>query len=226
MQVLRKSFCVSTVGAALIGVLLGAPGPVRAETYIGAQLGFTIPESLGSVMENGGGARLANLDLNNSFAYGAKIGHYFERYKWLGVETDLTTTTPHLEEQTVVRTTSGGSSSVSIPGALMRVTTWSFSLMARRPDEKFQPYVGIGLGLNFAKASGAFARDSDTSPGLHLVGGLRFFVNKEVALFSEYKYDRATFRFRDLDNGPGAGDGFVGDYAGHTLVVGMSFHLF
>lgn len=94
------------------------------------------------------------------------------------------------------------------------------------PGEKFQPYGGMGIGLNFAKATGAFTRDSETSPGFHLVGGLRLFITKEAALFAEYKYDRATFSFPTLDNGPGAGTGFVGDYFGHTLVGGVSFHLY
>jgi opacity protein-like surface antigen len=208
-----------------LGSLTFGSSTVRAEVYAGGQLGFTIPEAFSNVVNDGGGFRFSNLDLNNAIAYGAKAGFYSEQYKWLGVETDLYTATPHLEGQTATRT-DGGSTSVSVPGALTRVTTWAFSVMARHPGEKFQPYAGIGIGLNFAKASGAFSRDTDTSPGVHLVGGLRMFVNKEVALFTEYKYDRATFRFRDLDNGPGGGTGFVGDYAGHTLMAGISFHLF
>jgi len=209
----------------VLSLLILAPSKVEAETYIGGQAGFTIPEGLGGVTNDGGGTRFDNLDLNNSFTYGAKAGHYFEQYKWLGVETDLYTTTPHLEGQTVMTRTAGGTASQDVPGALTRVTTWAFNLMARYPGEKFQPYVGAGIGLNFAKATGSFARASDTSPGLHLVGGLRFFVTKEVALFSEYKYDRATFRFSDLDNGVGGGTGLVGDYAGHTIVAGLTFHL-
>lgn len=206
----------------VIGVIPFLASLASAESYIGGQLGFTIPESLGGVSQTGGGARFSNLDLNNSFTYGAKAGHYFERYKWLGVEADLYTTNPHLENQNATRTTAGGSTSVIVPGALNRVTTLAFSLMARYPGERFQPYAGMGMGVYFAKAAGSFSKDTDASPGFHLVGGSRFFVTKEVALFGEYKYDHATFSFPSLPTG--IGTGLTGDYMAHTLVVGVSYH--
>ena len=87
-----------------VGLISLLPSLASAESYIGAQLGFTIPEDLGSVFNTGGGARISNLDLNNAFAYGVKGGHYFDRYKWLGVEADFYTTTPNLEGQTATAT--------------------------------------------------------------------------------------------------------------------------
>ena len=68
-----------------------------------------------------------------------------------------------------------------------------------------------------------FRKDTDASPGFHLVGGSRFFVTKEVALFGEYKYDRAAFNFPSLQVGGGF-PGITGDYIAHTLVVGVSYH--
>lgn len=219
---MRKNYHISSFAIVIVVIPLVA-SLASAESYIGGQLGFTIPEDFSSPAFTGGGTRLSNLDLNNSFAYGVKGGHYFDRYKWLGVEADLYTTTPHLEGQTATATTPGGSASVNVPGALIRVTTLAFSLMARYPGERFQPYAGMGLGVYFAKATGSFSKDTDASPGFHLVGGSRFFVTKEVALFGEYKYDRAAFNFPSLQVGGGF-PGITGDYIAHTLVVGVSYH--
>ena len=202
-----------------IGLMPLLPSLASAESYIGAQLGFTIPEDLGSVFATGGGARVSNLDLNNAFAYGVKGGHYFDRYKWLGVEADFYTTNPNLEGQTATATNPAGSIAFSPPGALMRVSTLAFSLMARYPGEKFQPYAGLGMGIYFAKSTQSFSTDTDTSPGFHLVGGARLFVTKEVALFGEYKYDRATFSFPNLQPA-----GLIGDYYANTFMVGVSYH--
>lgn len=209
----KNRYVPSFLFAIVMGVIPLLPLLASAESYLGGQLGFTIPEDFSSVFVAGGGARVNNFDLNNSFTYGMKAGHYFDRYKWLGVEADFYTTTPHLEGQ-IAQFTPGGPTPV--PGALTRVSTLAFSLMGRYPGEKFQPYAGMGMGIYFAKATGAFAKDTDTSPGFHLVGGSRFFVTKEVALFAEYKYDRATFRFVD--------NGLTGDYMGHTLMTGITFH--
>ena len=213
---MRKSRSVSAFLFAIVMVVMFLlPSLASAESYLGGQLGFTIPEDFSSVFGTGvraGAGRSNNFDMNNSFTYGVKAGHYFDRYNWLGVEADFYTTTPHINGQ-VAQFTGG---LAGVPGALTRVSTVAFSLMGRYPGEKFQPYAGIGLGLNFAKATGAFAKDTDTSPGLHLVGGSRLFVTKEVALFAEYKYDRATFRFVE--------NGLTGDYMGHTFVTGITFH--
>jgi len=202
-----------------VGLISLLPSLAFAESYIGAQLGFTIPEDLGSVYNTGGGARISNLDLNNAFSYGVKGGHYFDRYKWLGVEADFYTTNPNLEGQNPTATTLAGSTGFIQPGSLLRVSTLAFSLMARYPGEKFQPYAGLGMGIYFAKSTQSFSTDTDTSPGFHLVGGARFFVTKEVALFGEYKYDRATFSFPNLQPG-----GIIGDYYANTFMVGVSYH--
>src|SRR5438093_6374949 len=83
------------------------PSMASAESYLGAQLGFTIPEDFSSVFAAGGGARSNNFDMSNSFTYGVKAGHYFEHYKWLGVEADFYSTNPHIDGQ-VAQFTPGG----------------------------------------------------------------------------------------------------------------------
>jgi opacity protein-like surface antigen len=60
--------------------------------------------------------------------------------------------------------------------------------------------------------------------GLNLLAGIRAFVTPYVALFTEYKFTQATFRFDQAFNGFGTQGGFVGDYRAQQLVVGVSYH--
>jgi opacity protein-like surface antigen len=67
-----------------------------------------------------------------------------------------------------------------------------------------------------------------TVPGSHLpvttaafnVVGVRYLFTQQVALFAEYKYNRATFEFDTATSG----GGLKGDYSASHVVGGLSFH--
>lgn len=92
-----------------------------------------------------------------------------------------------------------------------------------------QPYVGAGLGLFFAHTNG-FAGGSSSSdnavPGFNGLAGVRYFLTEHVAIFGEYKYNRATFNFDNVGAtpGPGSAGGLRGDYSVHNVVAGLSLH--
>ena len=151
--------------------------------------------------------------------YGAKLGYFFPTLNWLGVETEVFNTNPNQKQQGFTVTVPGRSASGVVSGTFIRVTTWAFNLIARYPGEQFQPYAGAGFGVFFANAGG----DSDTAVGLNALAGARFFLTNHVAVFGEYKYNRATFTF--TENVPGFGPaGLKGDYATNILAAGVSFH--
>ena len=61
-----------------------------------------------------------------------------------------------------------------------------------------QPYVGAGLGLFFAHTNGIGGANSSSDnavPGFNGLAGVRYFFSEHVAMFGEYKYNRATFNF-------------------------------
>ena len=144
-------------------------------------------------------------------------------------------TTPHLKETAFTT------------GAHLRVTTLAFNAIARakmmceRHDDhdrtgrpttdrdhrdrdfcRLQPYAGVGLGVFFARASDATGSASDNAvPGLNVLAGVRYFVTERVALFGEYKYNRATFEF---DNVGATAAGLKGDYSASHIVGGLSLH--
>ena len=50
------------------------------------------------------------------------------------------------------------------------------------------------------------------------------FFTEHVALFGEYKYNRATFNFDKSVQPDGPAGGLRGDYSVHNIVGGLSFH--
>jgi opacity protein-like surface antigen len=210
------------------------------EWYVAGFGGVTLGHNFNDVERTGAGAGLNQEDigLKNSVVYGGKIGYFLpDRLNWLGFEAEGFNTTPHFEQQG------------SVPGSHLRVTTAAFNVVARaqlacdddRTDRSdiggrsrgtsperdnrglchFQPYVGVGPGVFFARASNNGTSSSDNGVvGFNAVAGVRYFFTEHVALFGEYKYNRATFEFDAV----AGGGGLTGDYSASHVVGGLSFH--
>lgn len=87
---------------------------------------------------------------------------------------------------------------------------------------RLQPYAGVGSGVSFARASDATGSASDNAvPGLNVLAGVHYFVTERVALFGEYKYNRATF---DFYNVAATAAGLKGDYSASHIVGGLSLY--
>jgi opacity protein-like surface antigen len=217
--------------AALRTVLLGICGGLaylsggggesaHAEWYVAGQFGLNFADRLTDLSGTNQliGMRGPDLDLKNSYTYGAKIG-YFPGHGWFGLELDAFHSTPHIKNLD------------EIPGIHMRVTQVGLNLIARYPGVTFQPYAGIGTSIVIARVSGGglvsgpnsppTRSDSDVTSGLTLLAGIRAFVTPYVAVFTEYKYTGATLQF---DQAFGAVGGFSGDYRAQHLVAGVSYH--
>jgi opacity protein-like surface antigen len=93
--------------------------------------------------------------------------------------------------------------------------------VVRYPGTQFQPYAGVGIGVFFARAkfSGPTGgTDNDNAvPGLNALAGLRYFASDHIALFAEYKYNRAAFEFPTAI-------GIEGDYSANHVLGGVSYH--
>jgi opacity protein-like surface antigen len=86
-----------------------------------------------------------------------------------------------------------------------------------------QPYVGAGIGVFFAHTNGIGGMNSASDnavPGFNGLAGVRYFMTEHIAVFGEYKYNRATFNFDRVS----ALGGLSGDYSVHNVVGGLSFH--
>jgi opacity protein-like surface antigen len=111
---------------------------------------------------------------------------------------------------------------VTIDEADLTILNIGFNLLARYPYGKIQPYVGVGIGIfngyldsvivrkptpvslggsSFTLDQGAilFKDDKDTQPALQLLGGARWFLNDNIALFAEYKYIETELEFQSVE---------------------------
>lgn len=199
--------------ALLLGLSIGLlPDRAGAEWYVAGQVGATFADQLKDVEGTNSLAGLTapDFDLQNSVAYGLKLG-YFPGDSWVGLEAEAFHTTPHIKNLD------------DIPGVHFRVTTVGLNLIARYPGRTYQPYIGIGGGVAIGHVgnSATTTSDTDSSSSLQVLAGLRAFVTPRVALFTEYKYTDASFQFTGAFGSVG---GFQADYAAQHLMFGMSYH--
>ena len=247
---------VFTVAFALI---LG-PLTAHAESYVAGEFGVTLPSitkgltnqelTSTSVSGPGGtinfpsGTEVSNQSLKTSFLFGGKIGHFFSRYKWLGIEAEIFQTTPHIKQQPVTLTSpspptftpAGGGAPVSLPtnqfstagdfqGAHFRVLTLApLNFVFRYPGNRLQPYVAIGPGVFFGRISTAVTTGPDsqssTTVGLNTQVGLRYHLTRHVSMFGEWKYNYARFNFKENENFFGV----KSTYSMNHLAFGLAYH--
>jgi opacity protein-like surface antigen len=215
------------------------------EVYVGGFGGYTLGHNFNNLDGSlAAGSTSPGIDLKNSGIYGAKVGYFFpNRLNWLGVEVEGFNTTPHLKQSAIgpgehLRVTTAAVNFIargkfacsprSDSDVSRRTTTETGTDRYGRDyrAETFcplQPYVGVGLGVFFARANGGLGSRSDSDnavPGLNALAGIRYFLTEHVAVFGEYKYNRASFNFDDL----GPGTTLKGDYSVSHIVGGLSFH--
>jgi hypothetical protein len=202
-----------------LGSFLGSP--VAAEMYVAGQIGYAMPSDLSDVKGTGSlsGTNFNNLALTSNVAYGLKIGGYFPGVlKWLGVEFEGFYNQPDIKAQTI---TASGATSGSSQGdaAKFRVATFAVNVLARYPGTTFQPYIGIGGGVNVAGLSetpNTYFDDVAVAPALNALAGLRIFVTEKIAFFGEYKYNRSVLKFSDNE--------LQANYQTSMFMGGISFH--
>lgn len=214
MQQTRPIFIVLTVLA-----LSFLPTLSQAEWYIGGHAGYSKPNDLEDVKGVGSasGFTFSDLDLKDSLGYGIKIGYFFpDNLNWLGVEFETFTSNPHIKQQNIKATVGGSSTTLSdVPGEHFRIITPAINLILRFPGYYVEPYAGGGIGAFWGRLSDSSGSESDVSPGANALAGLRFYVNDEVAIFTEYKYNYTKFNFDDA---------YKATYSSHGLYGGLSFH--
>jgi len=216
---------VIVLSVALSGAL------ARGEMYSAIQMGYSMPNSFSKVTGFGGnqGTSVSDLSLANSIEYGLKFGYYLESVKWLGLETEVFSSIPHIKQQSATVTTASGTTTGDVPGASLRVINISpFTLVVRYQRGRLEPYAGVGLGIFMAtlRDTATGTGTSNSTIGLNTQLGLRYFVDENVSLFGEWKYTRAHFNFASFTAVPAqsSGGGYKGDYANNIVAFGVAYH--
>ena len=131
-------------------IMMVAAEVSQAKMYIAGQVGYAAPSDLSDIKGTGSsaGTTWTDLALKSGLAYGMKIGGYFPgAANWLGLEFEGFYNQPDIKAQTATKTPGG---TQQVDASRMRVAHFSVNLLARYPGETFQPYVGIGGGVNAA----------------------------------------------------------------------------
>lgn len=228
---MKRSWSVARWSPVVIGILaLGLfVRPAQAEWYVAGQGGGSFPNgfSNGEGVGANAGVSFSDLSLANSVMYGAKVGYYIDRLQWLGIEMEAFNSTPHVTQQTMVVNFQGLSRPQSMIGHDFRVTTWApINAVVRYQMGSIEPYAGVGLGVFFARLHNPPTGESTSDnlkPGLNTQVGLRWRVTRNLSLFAEWKYNRATFEF-DVSAPTGAINSLRGDYSTHIAAGGLGWH--
>jgi len=206
------------------------PDPATSESYIAGQFGVTLASELtdGNLTSHGlSGLQVSDQDLKSSLMGGIKLGHYFTKARWLGIETELFYTTPHIKQGTLTFSGPGGSVSGEFLGLHHRMLTWApVNIVIRYPYYRLQPYAAIGPGLFFGriKDSQSGLSQSGTTIGLNTQVGLKYFVTRKWVIFTEWKYNLARMGYTSQDDNPDAPIGFRATYSVHMVAFGIGYH--
>ncbi|MGQ0694537.1 MAG: hypothetical protein ACT4OL_03050, partial [Nitrospiraceae bacterium] len=168
--VMRRHATLTFVGACAAALLISiVPAVPNAypEAYIGGQIGTTIAgNSLSNVelTDFSPTGSMSDRELSRSVLGGAKLGYYFPKARWFGIETEFFYTTPHIKQQNTRITIQpgavlsgfgpvpGGTTEGILSGDYFRVMTWvPVNLMFRYHKTRLQPYIGVGPGIFFAR---------------------------------------------------------------------------
>jgi len=194
----------------------------QAELYLAAQGGYQFPQDLSDVRGTGSfqGARSNDLDLNSQAAFGIKIGRMFTGgFRWLGLEFDYS----HSDADIVAQRVTASAPILGItqqngrtPGVGLSVNHMTANLIVRYPGSQIQPYVGVGGGLGLSVLRTTPESETVVYPVFNVFIGMKVFVTKHVAFFTEYKHARATVEFSD--------NHFEGDLRTNWLMAGLAWH--
>ncbi len=227
---MARRFVITSLLALLAPIVLFAP-QAYAESYVAGQIGFVEPQDLsnGEVTQAPiGGLSISDQPMQNTFSLGGKLGHFFTKARWLGIETGLFYSTPDIKEGSLVFSGPGGSLTSPILASVdQRMITWDNSIIFRYPRYRLQPYIGIGPSVYFASLNGHDAPpgQSATAFGFNTEIGLRYYITRSWALFGEGKYNYARINYSSNDSDPNADPfAFRATYTPLTFSLGVSYH--
>jgi opacity protein-like surface antigen len=205
-------------------MLVASVGTAHAEMYVAGQAGAAIPDTLSHVEYSMGNQKWTSTDFsqNTSAMYGGKIGYYFDRHRWLGVETEVYRSTPNLPSQVAA----SGRGPLMISSVDHSIITWSpVTVLVRIPSGIFpvpvEPYAGVGLGVFFSSVSTSSSSSSSTDVGFTSQLGLRYRITPNWAAFGEWKYNSASLSHQNL---LGSGVNVNAIYSANLLSFGVSYH--
>ena len=200
-----------------------------AEWYVGGAVGVAMPHDVDDLSASSGGYSLgiSEFSPDTSFTGGVKVGYFFEKTPYLGVEINWSISEPDVDKETVFATITGtptgvyaGQTSGDFLGSVdvASLSSFSFLAMLRATDEDakakyngIQPYLGLGFTVSTLDVDSVTAHstagaligtgtgDSTTDVGFALSAGLNYTVSDNIKVYSEYGFETVDYEFDSLD---------------------------
>ena len=219
-----------------------------AEWYVGGAVGVAMPHDVDDLSASAGGYTLgiSEFSPDNSFTGGVKVGYFFEKTPYLGVEINWSMSEPDVDKETVFATITGtptgvyaGQTSGDFLGSVdvASLSSFSFLAMLRATDEDakakyngIQPYLGLGFTVSTLDVDSVTAHstagaligtgtgDSATDVGYTLTGGLNYLIANNIKIYSEAQFGSVDYEFGSID---GLKTELTG--ANLSLMVGASY---
>ena len=190
-----------------------------AEWYVGGAVGIAMPHNVDDLDVTGSGfsVGVSEFSPDTSFTGGVKVGYFFEKTPYLGVEINWSISEPDTDKETVFATITGtptgayaGQTSGNFLGAVdvASLSSFSFLAMLRATDEDakakyngIQPFLGLGFTVSTIDVNSATLfntagtqlsttanSDSSTGVGFLLSAGLNYIVSDNIKVYSEYSF--------------------------------------
>jgi opacity protein-like surface antigen len=101
--------------------------------------------------------------------------------------------------------------------------TWApIVALVRYQAGAFEPYAGVGLGVFFSRLSDGTNSSGGTDVGLNTQVGLRYRVNQNISVFTEWKYNYANISHSDFLGVGGLDMSY--NYNAHIVAGGLGYH--
>jgi len=222
--------------AGFAGAAFSADQDVTLMPQFGASIRGPLPISVAISTED---VELKDVNLTNTFLFGGKAGWFLDRDVLggqFGLEAEVSRFRPELQPMSaefsgaarVGRERVRFQTSVELEDQPLRVITLSGSLLYRHPfarspslpHGRLQLYAGPGLAGVFGhlESNTLFinemkrVEDSDSALAIQGIGGVKVFLTKHIAIFSEYKVLRSgelEFHFEGTGSAGQASSGSV-----------------
>jgi opacity protein-like surface antigen len=176
--------------------------------YVGLYGGYVMPDDL----ELEDDVDSVDVSLDNSWMLGVKFGYIIPQVKWLAAELEYF----YMAEQDIDLAGVDGD---------FKASNLMVNLIARYPEGKIHPYVGVGIGWSWGalKASGTAGGftgsvdESDNAFAWQILAGVNFEITPQWSADLGYRYFNAKYEFGDDPTTDATSKS-------HMFLLGVNFH--
>lgn len=222
-------------------VLLTGPAPASAEFQLDVYAGGALTQNVDlSFTGLGGNGSTGGMNVGNTFAFGGRVGYWFDSLPWLGFAVDAFQFSPTIPSQSVLGSFAGlGGVSGQAQSLNLTIQAVSFELKARLPllkggaypQGRLQPYVLAGPAIFFAELADTSnfvvnnQSNSDTEVGVKAGAGVAFQIIPQIAVFGEYRFTHfsPSWNFTNSLTNPSSSFGVSTTINTSQFVIGLSF---